>query len=64
MVADTGKYTTRQAYEALGLSRSTFARYVSDGLIQCSYRRNQKDRMGNPRKYFTGYHIKKLWRTL
>jgi len=63
LVADSGKYTTKEAYEALGISRSQFARYVKEGRICCGFRRQQKDRMGNPRKFFTGWQIKRLWRT-
>lgn len=63
-VADTGKYSTKEAYEALGVSRSQFARYVRSGSISCCYRRRLKDRNGNPRKFFTGAQIKRLWRTM
>lgn len=30
-VADTAKYSTKEAYEALGVSRSAFAEYVAKG---------------------------------
>ena len=63
-VADTGKYNTKEAYQALGVSRSQFAVYVAKGLIKYGLRRSQKDRMGNPRKFFTGRAIKALWRSL
>ena len=63
-VADTGKYSTKEAYEALGVSRSAFAAYVAQGRIKYGERRGQKDRMGRPRKFFTGRAIKMFWRTL
>ena len=63
-VADTAKYSTKEAYEALGVSRSAFVAYVRKGMIKYSERRFTKDRMGRPRKFFTGRAIKALWRTL
>ncbi len=63
-VADTAKYSTKEAYEALGVSRSAFAQYVAKGLIKYGERRTVNDRMGRPRKFFTGRAIKALWRTL
>ena len=63
-VADTGKYSTKEAYTALGCSRSAFAQYVANGLIKYGERRSVKDCKGRPRKFFTGRAIKTLWRTL
>lgn len=63
-VADTGKYSTKEAYTALGVSRTAFAGYVAQGRIRYGERRHLKDRMGRPRKFFTGQAIKALWRTL
>lgn len=63
-VADTGKYSTKEAYTALGVSRAAFAVYVAQGRIKYGERRHLKDRMGRPRKFFTGRAIKMLWRTL
>lgn len=57
-VADTGRYSVKEASNALGIHRNTLERYRKAQRIHCGWR------MTTGRKYYTGAEIKKLWRTI
>ncbi len=54
-VAPMGRYTTNEACELLGISRSTLLRYSKKGLIRTYYRK------ANMRPFFHGSDITRLW---
>ena len=54
-LSPAGRYSTKEACRALGISRSTLARYCKKGLLRPRYLK------ANFRPYFTGYEIVKLW---
>ena len=51
-----GKFNTKQAAQALGISYNTLMRYVASGYIRPS--------MGRKRRFFTGAEIIRCWRTV
>lgn len=56
--ADGGRYSVTEACALLGIHRKTLERYRERHLIKAGFRIN------NHRKFYTGFEIKKLWRTL
>lgn len=56
-VADTARYSQREAATILGIHRNTLRRYTEQHLIRCSFRRT------NGRPYYTGRAIRQLWRS-
>lgn len=53
-VSPTGRYSTTEAYKALGISYNTLMRYMSMGLIRPT--------MGKTRRLFLGSEIIRCWR--
>lgn len=56
-VADTARYSQRDAASILGIHRNTLRRYTEQNLIRVGYRKT------NGRPYYTGRAIRQLWRS-
>ena len=56
-VADTARFSQREAADILGIHRNTLRRYTEQHLIRCGYRRTS----GRP--YYTGRALRQLWRS-
>lgn len=55
LVSKEGRYSAREACEALGICRNTLMAYTRKGLIRCGYRR------GTLRRFYLGSEIRRLW---
>ena len=55
-VSPEGRYSTTEAYRALGISYNTLMRYMSLGLI--------RPRIGGRRRVFLGSEIIRCWRSV
>ena len=55
-VALTGRYSTRETTEVLGITKDTLRKYRREGKIKFGVRK------ANGRPFYTGAEIMKLWR--
>jgi len=56
-VADTSRYSQREAASILGIHRNTLRRYTEQRLIRVGFHKT------NGRPYYTGRSIRQLWRS-
>lgn len=55
-VSEKGRYSVKQASEALGIHRNTLRNYTEQGLIKCGFRKVSF------RKFYEGREIMRFWR--
>lgn len=55
-VNESGRYSVKQASEALGIHRNTLRSYTEQGLIKCGFRR------ASYRKFYEGREIIRFWK--
>jgi len=56
-VADTARYSQREAARLLGIHPNTLRRYTESGKVGCGFHRT------NGRPFYMGREIKRLWRS-
>ncbi len=57
-VSPTGRYSTKQVCELLGIHRNTLRVYTLNGAIRCVVRRESM------RKFYTGTEILRFWNSV
>lgn len=56
-VSNTGRYSSKETCELLGIHRQTLSKYTEKGYIKCGFRRVSM------RKFYLGSEILRFWKS-